>query len=43
MRKEITHGGSRRNLIGGNPAEELVVKLRSGDTLLNYASCLHET
>ncbi|MBL7219951.1 MAG: protease inhibitor I42 family protein [Phycisphaerae bacterium] len=31
MRKEITHGGSRRNLLGNNPAEELVVKLSNDE------------
>jgi len=33
MRKEITHGGSRRNLIGARPAEELVVKLSNDEQI----------
>jgi acetyl esterase/lipase len=33
MRKEITHGGSRRNLIGNQPAEELVVKLSNDEQI----------
>jgi acetyl esterase/lipase len=31
MRAEITHGGSRRNLLGNKPADELVVKLSNDE------------
>jgi len=31
MRKEITHGGSRRNLLGDNPPEKLVIKLSNDE------------
>jgi len=31
MRKGITHGGSRRNLLGGNPPQKLVVKLSNDE------------
>jgi len=33
MRKEITHGGSRRNLIGNKPSDELVVKLSNDEQI----------
>jgi acetyl esterase/lipase len=33
MRKEITHGGSRRNLLGAAPSDELVVKLSSDEQI----------
>ncbi|MBT3200205.1 MAG: alpha/beta hydrolase fold domain-containing protein [Phycisphaerales bacterium] len=33
MRKELTHGGSRRNLLGANPSEELVVKLSNDEQI----------
>jgi|GEM_PF-651787 len=33
MRKEITHGGSRRNLLGNSPSDELVVKLSSDEQI----------
>ena len=31
MRNEITHGGSRRNLLGASPSDELVVKLSNDE------------
>ncbi|MFK7911343.1 MAG: alpha/beta hydrolase, partial [Akkermansiaceae bacterium] len=34
MRKELTHGGSRRNLLGNSPADDLVAKL-SNDEQVN--------
>ena len=33
MRKELTHGGSRRNLIGNAPADELVAKLSNDEQI----------
>jgi acetyl esterase/lipase len=33
MRKEITHGGSRRNLLGKTPSDELVVKLSNDEQI----------
>ena len=33
MRKELTHGGSRRNLLGNTPSDELVVKLSNDEQI----------
>ncbi len=33
MRKEITHGGSRRNLLGNKPSDELVAKLSNDEQI----------
>ena len=33
MRKEITHGGSKRNLLGNKPSDELVVKLSNDEQI----------
>jgi acetyl esterase/lipase/predicted secreted protein len=33
MRKEITHGGSRRNLLGNTPSDELIVKLSNDEQI----------
>ncbi len=33
MRKELTHNGSRRNLLGAKPSEELLVKLSNDEQI----------